>query len=432
MKTMIENKWSIAVLLTIALISYFVFGSAESAMLIAPAAAMTLDELPALAAEFKTRADELKAIGEELKTKTANGERVGAELKETVDKQIETVNTLKTSIAELEQKLARGEPNTPEQEKTWGEQLIASDQYKAWGERGFQGSMKVETKQVTSAAAGGLIVSRRETDVVNLPRERTIIRDLLPVIPIDTSSVDYPKQLSRTNAAAPVGEGLVKPYSDYAWTQASAPVRTIAHLAKLTRQAMDDARRLVGEVDSEMRYGLGLVEEAQILNGNGTGNNLNGILPQAAAYAAPAGAPAETEVTRVDVLRLAMLQAAIGLYPADGIVLNVADWAYIELLKTSDGAYLFANPQGQVEARLWGLRVVPTAAMAQDTFLVGAFRFGATLYDRMGVEVLISTENADDFEKNLATMRAEERIALAVKRPNAFITGTFTAATDGV
>lgn len=427
MKTMIENKWSIATLLTIALICYFVFGSAESAMLIAPAAAVTLDDLPALAAEFKTRADELKGIGEELKTKTENGEKIGKELKETVDGQIESINTLKTSIAELEQKMARGEKETPEQAKSWGEQVIESDQYKAWGERGFQGSIKVETKQVTSAAAGGLIVSRRETDVVNLPRERTIIRDLLPVIPIDTSSVDYPKQLSRTNAAAPVGEGLVKPYSDFAWTQASAPVRTIAHLAKLTRQAMDDARRLVGEVDSEMRYGLGLVEEAQILNGNGTGNNLNGILPQAAAYAAPTGSPAD--VTRVDVLRLAMLQAALGLYPADGIVLNVADWAFIELSKTTDGAYLFANPQGQVDARLWGLRVVPTAAMAQDNFLVGAFRFGATLYDRMGVEVLISTENADDFEKNLATMRAEERIALAVKRPNAFITGDFTTAT---
>jgi HK97 family phage major capsid protein len=78
-----------------------------------------------------------------------------------------------------------------------------------------------------------------------------------------------------------------------------------------------------------------------------------------------------------------------------------------------------------VEARLWGLPVVDTPAMAVDSFLVGAFRFGATLYDRMGVEILISTENADDFEKNLATMRAEERIALAVKRPASFVVGDF-------
>ena len=63
--------------------------------------------------------------------------------------------------------------------------------------------------------------------------------------------------------------------------------------------------------------------------------------------------------------------------------------------------------------------------MTIDKFLVGSFRFGATLYDRMGVEVLISTENVDDFEKNLATMRCEERLALAVKRPGAFIFGDF-------
>jgi HK97 family phage major capsid protein len=63
--------------------------------------------------------------------------------------------------------------------------------------------------------------------------------------------------------------------------------------------------------------------------------------------------------------------------------------------------------------------------MALGAFLVGSFRFGATLYDRMGIEVLLSSENADDFEKNLLTMRAEQRLALAVKRPASFISGTF-------
>ena len=140
-------------------------------------------------------------------------------------------------------------------------------------------------------AAGGLIRPLYETDPVELPRRQLRIRDLLNVVPIQTSSVDYPKQSTVTNAAAPVAESAAKPYSDYAWTNATAPVRTIAHLAKLTRQAMDDAPRLVAEVDSEMRYGLALVEEAQILNGSGTGQNLNGIVTQATAYAAPITKP---------------------------------------------------------------------------------------------------------------------------------------------
>ena len=123
-----------------------------------------------------------------------------------------------------------------------------------------------------------------------------------------------------------------------------------------------------------------------------------------------------------------MLQNSIALLPADGIVLHEIDWADIELTKTTDGAYLFANPQGNVDSRMWGLPVVATPAMTAGDFLVGAFKMGATVYDRMAVEVLISTENVDDFEKNLATMRAEERVAIAVKRPQAFTKGTFTTA----
>ena len=80
---------------------------------------------------------------------------------------------------------------------------------------------------------------------------------------------------------------------------------------------------------------------------------------------------------------------------------------------------------------MWGLPLVNTPAMTAGDFLVGNFQMGATIYERMGVEVLISTENVDDFETNRATVRAEERVAIAVKRPQAFTKGTFsTAITD--
>jgi len=365
--------------------------------------------------------DQVKEKGEEALAEAKEGRNISQKAKEAVDELLITVNGLKAELREVEQKAVSRDAE-PQRTKSYGEQVVESDLYKNLMAKGGRGTISMNLKQVTSAAAGALIRPQYETDIVALPQRRFTIRDLLPVVPIATSSVDYPKQQSRTNNAATVAEGAAKPYSDYAWTNATAPVRVIAHLAKLTRQAMDDAPRLVAEVDAEMRYGLSLVEEAQLLNGNGTGQNLSGLMTQATAYVAPitiAGA------TSLDMLRLAMLQAALALYPADGIVLSQQDWARIQLQKTTDGAYLFANPQGTVEARLWGLPVVDTPAMPVDAFLVGAFRFGATLYDRMGIEVLISTENADDFEKNLATMRAEERIALAVKRPGSFIAGDF-------
>ena len=365
--------------------------------------------------------DQVKEQGEKALAEAKSAGSLAQKTKELVDDLLLQKNELTERVKAVEQAATETFVGQPAQ-KSGGEQVVDSDAFRQFKERGFQGSMKVEVKAVTSTAAGALIRPLYETEPVALQRRRFTIRNLLPVVPIATSSVDYPKQTTRTNAAAPVAESAAKPYSDYAWSNATAPVRTIAHLAKLTRQAMDDAPRLIAEVESEMRYGLALVEEAQILNGDGTGQNLNGIVTQATAYAAPftlAGA------TSIDMIRLGMLQAELALYPSDGIVLNPSDWTRMQLSKDTTNQYLFSDPQGVVEPRLWGLPVVSTPAMSIDKFLVGSFRFGATLYDRMGVEVLISTENVDDFEKNLATMRCEERLALAVKRPGAFIFGDF-------
>lgn len=165
-------------------------------------------------------------------------------------------------------------------------------------------------------------------------------------------------------------------------------------------------------------------QDAQILNGDGTGENLLGLYPQATAYVQPAGISMGA-MTRIDKLRLALLQASLGLYPSDAIVTSETDWAVIELTKDSAGGYIFANPLAMAGPVLWGKRVVPTNSMTVGNFLVGAFKIAATLYDRLTPEVLISSENADDFEKNLFTMRAEERLGLAVKRPSALIKGSY-------
>lgn len=381
---------------------------------------VSMDDVKATLARIS---DQVKEHGERAMAEAKKAGDMSAELKPKLDELMTQQNELRAELRDLERAQAARSSGAAAP-KSYGEQLVESDAFKAFQRNGSRGSLSLDLKAaVTSTAAGaGLIRPMYETEIVDLPRRRLTVRSLLPVVPIQTSSVDYPKQATVTNNAAPVAESAAKPYSDYTWTNATAPVRTIAHLAKLTRQAMDDAPRLVAEVDSEMRYGLGLVEEAQLLNGDGLGQNLNGIITQATAFAAPITVASPTSI---DNLRLAMLQVELALFPTDGIVLNPADWAHIELTKTSDGAYLFANVQGKVQARLWGLPVVATPAMTIDKFLVGNFQLGATLYDRMVVEVLISTENVDDFEKNLATMRAEERIALAVKRPACFVYGDF-------
>lgn len=441
----LQVAWTLGVLALVALALFT--HNYEAAVMLAPGAVADPEEI---AKELKSTVDKVTSIREdmakmhtEVQTITTKfKEGLPEDLKTAIDKALTGFNTLSTQVKALEQKAAEGADQLDREQKaqkTWGELFVESKNYKdaGGGQEGELSSKRgtvavaMESKMVNSAAAGGLIRSFRESGVVELPRERFTIRDLMPTVQVSTSSVDYAVQATRTNAAAPVAESLAKPYSDFTWTSATVVVRVLAHLAKITRQAMDDAPRLIGEIDSELRYGLGFVEERQFLFGNGTGQNLHGIMPQATVFARPAAfptRPASPGVTKIDVLRVAMLQNSLALYPATGIVLNEVDWADIETTKTTDGAYLFANPQGSVAPRMWSLPVVATPAMTAGDFLVGNFRVGATIYDRMAVEVLISTENVDDFEKNLATMRAEQRVAIAVKRPLAFTKGTFATA----
>lgn len=419
----------------LAVIALFAFGHPAEALLVAPA---TLADLEPLIGEIKTTQNAMKGTHDtlteqfkELKGRLDSGDNSLTKLNESIDSVLTKHNEHGLELKELNQKLAALETarsDGADAEKSWGQQFVEGAAFKASGGSSFSGSVRAEIKAVTSTAAGGLIRSQRESGVLNLMRERRVLRDLLPTVSTNTSSVDYARQATRTNAAAPVAESAAKPYSDFTWDSATVVVRVLAHLAKVTRQAMDDAPRLMGEIDSEMRYGLGFVEERQFLFGNNTGQNLHGIMPQATTFARPAGITQMTGATNLDVLRIAMLINALALMPADGVVLSEVDWAVIELLKTTDGAYLMSNPAGQLAPRLWGLPVVTTPAMTVGDFLVGNFAIGATIYDRMSVEVLISTENADDFEKNLATVRAEERVAIAVKRPTAFTKGTFATA----
>jgi HK97 family phage major capsid protein len=107
-------------------------------------------------------------------------------------------------------------------------------------------------------------------------------------------------------------------------------------------------------------------------------------------------------------------------------VLHPTDWAKIELTKDAQQRYIVGDPQSQLSRTLWGLPVVTSFSMQVTKFLTGSFRYGAQIFDRMSMEVLISTENADDFVRNMITIRAEERLAFAVYRPAAFIYGTLT------
>lgn len=157
-----------------------------------------------------------------------------------------------------------------------------------------------------------------------------------------------------------------------------------------------------------------------MLLGDGTGQHLFGLIPQATAFDETLRQAGDTEI---DIIGRAIGQSELALLPATGIMLNTVDWNAMRLIKDGQGNYLMGNPQQNVEPRLWGLPVAVTPAMPVGRFLVGSFLLAAQIFDREEASVELSTEDRDNFIRNLVTLLAEQRMALAVKRREAIIYG---------
>lgn len=396
---------------------------------------MTDQNLEVLAQEFKKQVDHVKGIAEEFKGKAAAGDKIAEGAKQTADEAIVKLNEAKARLDELEQKMARRPQDGNEEVKSLGRQFVDSDSYKSLtGSAGQRGKANLEIKAtITSAttdaagSAGDLTQATRLPGIVGAPERKLTIRDLLMQGRMDGNSLEFVQETGFTNSAAPVAEGALKPQSDIKFDLKSTTAKVIAHYMKASRQILDDASQLQSYIDGRLRYGLAFKEEQQILNGDGTGQNLLGIVPQATAYVRPVGVVTTAE-SKLDTLRFAMLQAILAEYPASGHVLNPIDWAAIETLKDTSGQYIIGNPQGGLNPTLWGLPVAETQAIASGKFLTGAFSMGAQIFDRWASRVEVATENEDDFVKNLVTILAEERLALAVYRPEAFIYGNIVPA----
>lgn len=281
----------------------------------------------------------------------------------------------------------------------------------------------------------------RERDALVIPPMRTRrVRDLFPARTTTAAVIEYFRQLGFTtpgttavNNAAPVaqrsgGAFAAKPQSSMVFEGHQAPVRTLAHWEAAHRNVLADEPQLRSIIDNELLYGLRLQEDYQILNGDGTGENLLGVLetPGVQEYAWSDGATSPVPDTKADALRRAATLAFLAYYEPTGIVLHPNDWEDLELTKNTQGTYLMAvSMQVGSEARVWRMPVIDTPAIQEGTALVGAFGTGAQLYDREQANIRISEQHADFFVRNAIVILAEQRLALAVKRPESFVKVSF-------
>jgi len=365
----------------------------------------------------------------------ANGEievarTVSVETKSALEKLADQNASLDDKCLEIERRVAEGfEVAKQAATETAGEMLVKSDSFKAMVE-GRSKFARVEMKTAIVNATGQnqpLVPSDRLVGIINNPNRILTIRDALPVGRTTSNLIEFTKENVYTNSAgpqydSPAFENVTKPESGITFTLATAAVVTLAHFIPLSRQVLEDSPQIESYVNGRLSFGLKLEEEDQLLNGNGTSGNISGLLNSGnfVAYSR-----AVTGDTKLDTLRRAITQAQLSEFMADTIVLNPADWEEIELLKATDNQYVWSNPVAMAGPQIWGKAVIPTNSITAGTFLVGAMQMGAQVWDRQDANVQISYEDGDNFKKNMATLRAEERLALTVYRPAAFVSGSF-------
>lgn len=348
------------------------------------------------------------------------------------------------------------------QGKTFGELFTASPAYTEFVSRyskngiipnavkGIQSSpfnadRKALITGASSTSGGAVVRNDLYAPITDLVGDRELsVRNLVTSGTTTSDTVEYVRITSRTNNAGPVAEAVnadpgaisgaspgpyvvaaasgLKPESAMALEVVAAPVKTIAHWIPITKRAASDAGQVRTLVDNFLKYGLDEEVDDQIITGSGAGENLTGILASSPLTVGSAGTDIDAIVDAIAAVR------TTGKRKPTGLVIHPLDWYSAGFLTAKDGVtggYLIGDPRASVEQlnTLWGLQVVVSEAVTQNTALVGDFR-QAVLWEREGVSVMVSDQHADFFTRNLLAILAETRVAFGVLDPQAFCTVT--------
>lgn len=323
--------------------------------------------------------------------------------------------------------------------RSWGQKVLDSEQFST-ARKGSTAqppkmnpvNVKAEQKALyeSSAAAGGALVNEQRVDeLIQLPHRPQSILNLITVSRTTSNVVEWVKQASRTNSAAPTAEytsgnfGL-KPESNMTFELVSTTVRTIATWVAASRNILQDAPRLQDLIDTDLTEMVRVILENQIISGAGTGENFAGILNTAGILTRTQGAGARSKAgdTVADTIRRGITDIQLEFYEPNGILLSPADAEEVELLKDTQNNYL--KIWDPTTGRLFRIPVSVSPILSDNAGIVADFRMACYLWDRMETEIRVGEPN-DFFLRNAVAVLAELRAAFAVVRPTAVCSLTF-------
>lgn len=345
----------------------------------------------------------------------------------------ENVDGLSARMKDIEQHVVGGFSGTRPAQRGLGHKIVES---KGWQDfaAGQTKHAKVtldvplfEAKNTITGDSGSpaepsdtLSPATRMPGLVGGPQRAILLRDVIPTLPAGSNLIEFTRESAFTNnAAQQTAEGDVKAETDIGFELVEAPIRTTAHFIKISRQALSDNPAIGAYVEDRMRYGVGLAEQNGFITGDGSGSTFDGLLNNAQAFTP------QTGETALDSINRAAEAVSVADFTADTVILHPADWFAIRRLKNTDEEYLLGIGGGV--APLWGLNVIATNSMTQGQLLVGDMQRAAMIWDRQMITLDIFEQDSDNVQRNLVTIRAENRSTITVARPAALRAGALTA-----
>lgn len=393
------------------------------------------NQAKSLYAELETKGD--KATGEE-RTKLETLIEAGTQKRRQLDSllDLEANDQAVNQPAEAKGRavadgIARQTPR-----KSWGQKVVESEEFKTNNGREMKAVPVHESKAVitlnegSSGAGGALFRPDRLLEVFDIARQRPItILDLINHSQTISNAVEYVRLTARQNLAAPTAEltdpaGATKPQGDLTFDVQTATVKTIPEYIVATRQLLQDAPRLSDTIDNELMYQVMFALEDQVMNGPGTGATFTGILATSGIQlrvmhaTTPVGRAQTTTDTKATTLRKAITDIRLAFYEPTAIAMAPADSESMELVEYNANRFMLSFDP--VTMKVWRVPVVETQVLAAGTSVVGSWKIGATLWDRMQAEVRVSENVGNQFIQNLITVLCELRAAFGVIRPLAF------------
>ena len=300
--------------------------------------------------------------------------------------------------------------------------------------KGNSTAAKFEVKADMSLGSDvtGVVAAETIVDAIKFDPSRSVhIRSLIPQGTTDGQTVRFPKESAYSDNAAATAETAAFGQSDFDLVATTVNVEKIGTHMTITGEMLDDVKQLSSYLSARVPEKVLAVEDNEIISGDGSSPNLDGLLTDGTAFTTSSGGlfyQAIESANEFDVLVVALNQLALLNYQADSIIINPTDLHKMILLKSTANEYLRNQIFSGIQPTVNGVPITINTAMPNGKFLVGNLRQATQLWIRENLAIEFSREHSDNFTKNFVTVRAMERVALTNYCPNAIVQGTFSTA----